>query len=136
MADALHAHNTLLKNGAGTVLAKVNRINPSLARDNIDTTTHDSLNAWREGLPGLQGMTVAIEGNYIPDDPTHDDSATGILNKFRNGVTESWTVTFPTSPVKIWTLPSFITGIDVDAPVDGSLDFTMQLQLTGEPTFV
>ena len=136
MADGLHAHNTILRDGSGQALAKVNRIAPSLGRDAIDTTTMDSVNAWRESIPGLQGMTIGVEGNYIPDDPTHSDASTGILNKLRTGVTESWVVDFPTTPQRyLWTLPSFITQLDVDAPVDGSIDFTMQLQLTGEPTF-
>ena len=135
MADALHAYPVLLKNGSGTVIAKVNRINPSIARDPLETTTMDSINAWRESVPGLQGMTVAVEGHYIPDDPTHDDSTTGLLRKLREGTIESYTIEFPTTPVKIWTLPSFIVSLDVDAPVDNTLDFTMNLQLTGEPTF-
>ncbi len=135
MGTPLHAQGALFKTAAGVTVANIHRINPSLSRDELDVSSHDSTGKWREFKPGLQGMEIAIEGRYIPTDSSHDDSATGLLNKFRNGTEENWTIVFNTSPTKTWTLPSFIRDLNVDAPFDSSLEFSMTLRLTGVPTF-
>jgi len=88
MASAgLHAWGTILKVGDGqtgteafTAVAEISSITSSLTADELDVTSHDSLDAWREFVRGLKSMELTLEGNYIPASPTQDMTVnTGML---------------------------------------------------------
>jgi predicted secreted protein len=132
MANALNAFGTLLKRN-GTTIAEVTAITPpSLARDPIEVTHHQSPNAWREKIKGLKdGGEVTFSINYLPTNTTHN-AATGILGDFGTNTIDTWSIVFPDATT--WTFSAFVSGFEADAPIDDRLAADVTLTVCGQPT--
>ena len=108
---------------------------PTMSRDRIDVTAHDSANQTREFINGLLDpgeLTFSI--NYDPDDATHDD-ATGLLDVFDSGATRAYRITFTDPGPTLWTFDAICNGFEIQAPVDGALTADITLSLSGALTF-
>jgi predicted secreted protein len=117
------------------IAERVNLGGPSMSRDAPDVTHMDSPGGWREFIPGLKdGGEVTVEGNFVPDDPTHN-AETGLLNEFASDVRGHWRITFPLtgSPPVTWEFDAIMTGFELDMPVDDKLAFTATLKISGQP---
>ena len=126
---------TLLKR-SGTTVAEVTDISgPTLSRDTIDMTHHQSPNRWREFIKNVKdGGEVTFSINYIPTNATHA-TGTGVLADFANDTTnDTWTLVFPDSGATTWTFPGFITKFTPKEPVDDKLSADLTIKVSGQPT--
>jgi hypothetical protein len=136
MSNAIGAINTLLK-ADGTLIAEVRSINGlSLSVKSVDTTSHSSAEPWDEATATLLSAgDLSFEINYIPTDPTHNNSS-GLLSFLTNRATKDWTLTFPDSAATSWGFKGFINKFDMQAPVDNVLTAKITIKATGKPTLV
>lgn len=135
MSNAVNAFGTLLKRN-GTTVAEVNDITPpSLGRDEIEVTHHQSPNRWREFIKGLKDAgEFSMSINYIPTNSTHNAS-TGLLADFANDTTvDTWTLVFPDTALTTWSFPGFMKGFAPKAPIDDKLSADVTMKVTGQPT--
>lgn len=144
MASAgLHAWGTLLKVGDGqtgtevfTTVAEISSITSSLTADELDVTSHDSLDAWREFVRGLKSMELTLEGNYIPASATQDMTVnTGMLWLFDEGTQRNYQLIFPDPDSTEFTFKAITVEVTHTADVEDKLSFTSRLRVTGEPVF-
>jgi len=101
---------------------------PDQKRDDIDITTMDSTEMWREFMPGLRdagalNMTVLYEKtNY---------------NKVQTAFTadaETWTITLPDGST--FASSGYINANGGEIPLDEKIQQTVTMKLSGKPTFV
>jgi predicted secreted protein len=139
----LHAWGTILKVGNGqtgtetfTAVAEISSITSSLTADELDVTSHDSLDAWREFVRGLKSMEITLEGNYIPASATHDMTInTGMLWLFDEGTQRNYQLVFPDPDNTQFEFKAITVEVTHTADVEDKLAFTSRLRVTGEPTF-
>jgi predicted secreted protein len=137
MANAISAFGTQLKR-SGTLVAEINDISgPSLSRDTIEVTHHQSTNRWREFIKSLKdGGEISFTINYNPVDTTHKTS-TGVLADFANDTTvDTWSLVFPDSGLTTWSFPAIVTGFEPKEPIDDRLTADITLKVAGQPTLV
>jgi len=114
------------------VVAELNNISNPLTADSLDVTTFDS-NCLREFLAGLRSGTIDITGFY---DPTDTTGQVAMLTAFLAGTT----LTTTQKPKILWNgtngieADAIVTSYNVDAAVDGLVNFSATLQLTGAIT--
>lgn len=141
MASAgIHAHGTLLKVGDGagpevfTTVAEISSITSSLTADELDVTSHDSVDAWREFVQGLKSMEITLEGNYIPANATQNLTAnTGMLWLFDAGTLRNYQLIFPDSGTTTFTFTAICVEVTHTADVEDKLMLSARLRITGEP---
>lgn len=96
--------------------------------DEVDVTTMDSTNGWKEFLAGLKDagsmtLTLVFEAaNYAK-----------ILAAFA-GTAEAWTITLPEGSTFVCTGWIKSAG-NMSVPVEGRIENTATLRWSGEPTF-
>lgn len=140
MTQAVSSSGTLLKRGDGggpetfTTIAEVLDISgPGMEAGTEEVTSHDS-GGWREFIHTLLTMgEVTYDVNFF-DDPTQDHE-TGLIDAWMTKSVDNYQIVFPTSPVLTVTFAALVTGVEMDAPVEGKLGASITLQSTGEPTF-
>ena len=123
----------------GSVIASVTSIAwTGVTRDVVEVTNLGSANAWKEFVKGFKDPgEVAIEGNFISDNPTQDFDA-GFLEDFENDITNATsTLTVPNGSggSDTATLQLALTSFDMNAPVGEALTFSATFKVMGEPTF-
>jgi len=108
---------------------------PSLSRTSIDVTTHDSSSWWMEFIKGLKdGGEISFDVIYDPALATHDFS-TGILSDLDDDSTiPNFRITFPDTGSTQWILPAFVTGANVDIPINDKLGMSVTVKVAGAPT--
>ena len=130
------AFGTLLQRGNGatpedfTTVAELVNVNPSVSRDEIDGTHHQSPGAWRQFKPSLKSAEIAFEANYLANDPTQNAS-TGILSDFNNGVIRNYRILWPGTGKK-WSAPCFLREFDAEAQVEDKLGLSGTFRVAGE----
>jgi predicted secreted protein len=117
-----------------TAIVDLRDITPNLTRESIDASNHDTVNAWREFVPGMAAMTVGLEGNYVPADPTHNAGADGMLGLLDSGETRDVRIIFPDVGATQWDFEAFFTEVSPGLPSEGLLNFTASMQICGRPT--
>ena len=116
----------------GAAIAELTNIGGvDLTVDVIDVTSHDSSNAFREKIAGLiDAGQIPIEGNFYPG----DTGQAALLAKLLARVVGVFVITFPSSVGATWTFNALVIGFKAaDAPVDGVLPFSANLEITGKP---
>jgi predicted secreted protein len=135
------AQGTLLQAGNAaspevfTTISEVRSIRgPTMTRDLIDVTNHDSAGSYREYVLGLKdGGEVTFDINYIPADGTHDAS-TGLLADYNNDVRRNFQMTFSDPSTTTWSFTAIVMGFEVSAAIDEVLMSSVTLKVTGQPT--
>jgi predicted secreted protein len=113
---------------------------PSFARDAVDATHTESPEAWREFIPGLKdGGEITAELNLVPD----SDSTEKLLGTFDSDELQQVRILFkdgvqtgPTPTCSRFTASGIVTGLPLEAPIDGVMAATVTLKVSGKPTFV
>jgi len=114
------------------VVAQLSSISNPFTADSLDVTTFDS-NCLREFIAGLRSGTVDISGYY---DPTDTTGQVAMFTAFLAGTT----LTTTQKPKVLWDgtngmeADAIVTAYTVDATVDGLVNFSATLQLTGTIT--
>lgn len=102
---------------------------PGTSREEIDVTTHDSPDGWREFIFGLKdGGEVSADINYDPvmHDPLQEDYEYSDPRRYR--------VTFPDPAATTWTFQAGLTGFEPEAPHDDKLAASLTWKVSGKPT--
>ena len=134
----LPSHGTLLKIGDGggtevfTTIAKIKDIDgPNFERGTHDASTQTT--DWGEVVPGLKmGGQVTFTINWIPTDSTHDH-LTGLRKDFIDGTKRNFQIVWPDAGSTTDQFAAYITSLGPTAPVDGILEQSGTLTLTGDP---
>lgn len=143
MANAIHAQMTILSFsdlGSPAITTDIGEVRtiggPTLGADLVDVTHQKSPSGFREFIMGLQtGGEVSFDINYLPSDTTHDAS-TGLLSKFEGRTNQGYQLSFPDSPVVLWTFSAFLTAFSPDADPESQLLASITLGITGKPTIL
>lgn len=120
--------------GAGTevftTIANVTSINPpSMERETIDVTAHDSADGWMEFLGGLKdGGEVSADVNYDPSE--HDV----LVADFEDESPRNYRIVFPDADATTWSFKAILTGFEPEAPYDDKLAASLTWKVTGKPT--
>jgi hypothetical protein len=142
------AFGTILAYGNGetpseefTKIGQVKDISgPSMKRDTIDVTNHDSPDYTKEFLASLaDGGEVAFSIEYDPGDSSHDQT-TGLLYLIKKKTRTNFELIFPveSSTGLYWgyTFEGLVTGFDPKAPVLGSLTADVTIKVAKAVTLV
>ena len=97
-----------------------------ISRPSIDTTSHATTSA-RTFSPGdlVDWGELEVELNFVPGTTI----ATAIAS-----AAETVTVTFPDTGTATWACSGFMTGFEIQAPVEDRLTATATIKFTGAPT--
>ena len=116
------------------VVAELNNVSNPITADSLDITTFDS-SCLREFIAGLRSGTIDISGFYDPDDTTGQKA---MLTAMLAGTTLETTQ----QPKILWdatnglSADAIVTSLTIDAAVDGLVNFSASLQLTGTITVI
>lgn len=121
------------KSSAFVDVAEVTNISgPSVSRDSIETTHHQSTGGFREFIPGLKDAgEVSIDINWDPATTSHADLYAS-LTATDNG---QFRITFAGTPASTFTFYGHVTGFDATAPIDDRLTASVTIKLSGQPVF-
>ena len=135
-SSATAAFGALLKLGSTTV-AEITKITlPAFTLETQETTTHESSGGWDEYVGTIKRVGEwSCEGNWLPNNATHDDAVNGLLGELTRGRLGAWSVVVPSSPTLTLSLPSYVVTFDPgDLTTDGKLAFTATFKGSGQPT--
>lgn len=116
------------------VVAEINNISNAYTADSLDVTTFDS-SCLREFIAGLRSGTMDISGFY---DPTDTTGQVAMFTAFLAGTTLETTQ----QPKILWdgtngfAGDAIVTAYNVETSVDGTVNFSATLQMTGTITVV
>ncbi|MFE9737342.1 phage tail tube protein [Streptomyces sp. NPDC006477] len=120
--------------GAGpevfTAIANVSNVGgPSLSRNTVDVTAHDSPEGWAEHVGGIkEGGEATVDVNYDP--AAHDT----LIADFNDVDPRNYKIVFPDPDATTWSFAAVMTGFQPTAPVDGKLSASLKFKLSGKPT--
>lgn len=137
--NAIPGYGTLLKKGDGgspeafTTVVEVTEVNPPEITLKTDDATHHGSNGWEEVIATLlSGGDVSAKINWIPSDPTHDET-TGVLSSILNRTKGNWKVTLP-GTVKTFNFAALLTKFKPTTPVDKKMTAEITLKISGPVT--
>jgi len=132
MSDAIFAHGTRLQvdDGGYETIAEVTNISgPSISVDEIDVSSHDSGDEYREFIAGMRdGGEVSFEGNFLS---SHADDVLAHLN---SGDNEDWKVIFPDANDTEWAFSGFVSAFETTGNFDDRATFSATIKISGKPT--
>lgn len=117
-----------------TTVADLRDITPTIQRESIDASNHDTANAWREFVPGMATMEIGLEGNYVPDNTTHNIATDGMIGLIDTAGSRNMKIVFPDSGATTWSFEGFFTEVSPSLPSEGLLSFSASVQVCGRPT--
>ena len=101
---------------------------PEISVDEVDVSSHDSPDMYREFIPGLKdGGSVSIEGNF-----TNAASQGNIQGLIDGDAKSAMTIDLPES-LASWAFDGFITSFSTDTPYDDKITFSATIKVTGQP---
>lgn len=119
-----------IDNGVSDIANLTNIGGLNVSVDTIDTSTHESADAYKEYVAGmLDAGEVAIAGNV-----STAANANIIKTAMETRAECDCIITYPTTPAITWTFDGLITGFEMDAPHDGKIGFSGSIKATGKPT--
>lgn len=136
--SGISAFGTELARGDGaspevfTALANVTGISgPKQSREFLDVTSHDSAGGWEEFVTGIKRTgTLDLDLNYDPTDDTHEQ----LLDDFDAGSSNTYKITWPSSPTVSWTFEAMVVDVSPEAPFDDKLTCSASFKLSGPVT--
>ncbi len=140
------AFGTILAYGDGeaveefTAVAWVKDISgPSISRETIETTNHQSPNRMAQFVASLSdGGEVTFDVNLNPGDATHD-ATTGLFAMLSETQPRHWRLIFPIESVTPgqyygYAFPALVSGFQPGAPVKDVLNASITLKVAGAVT--
>lgn len=133
MSDAQAAFGTTLTWNSNLVAEITNIGGVEISVDEVDVTNHDSVDNYKESIPTLiDAGEVSIEGNFIPSDT---NGQIALMNDCNSRTVRAFIITFPAATGTTWSGNAWVKRFKAaDAPVDGKLEFSATLRITGKPT--
>lgn len=103
---------------------------PSLEREQIDVTAHDSPDQWEEFVFGIKRSgEISIDVNYDP--ATHD----ALLEDFDSPFPRGYRVIWPDPIGTVWEFQAGLVGFEPEAPFDDKLAASLTFKCSGPPNF-
>ncbi len=129
-SSAKSAFGTTLKKG-GTAIAELTNITgPSQTADEIDVSSHDSPDGYREFIQGMRdGGEITIEGHCVPG----DTGQAALWTDFQDGSLDEYVITFPTAFATTVTFDALVVAFDMTEPFEDKAGFTATLKISGKP---
>ena len=135
-SSAIWAYGSILQIGDGavseafTAVAELTElIPPQRSRDEIDVTSHQSPDGYREFIPGLRdGGEVAWKANWLPTNATHED----LLSQFDDNEVHNWRIYIP-SVGKTLPFSGFLTAYEPDLPLEEQAQLGGTIKVSGKP---
>ncbi len=128
--DKLFSQGTQFALGGTTVAELTNISLPGFNADDIDVTTHNSSDYFREFIKGLTDAgEITLEGyfNYTDYQTLYD--GIGTLSLY------SATIAVPTTPSETqWLANVYVKSLEGGAPFDDKIDFSATCKITGKPS--
>ncbi len=127
-----HAYGTTFS-WDGELVGKLTAINGiEITVDQVDASTHDSPDAFKEMLPGmLDAGEVSLEGFFDNEDTT---GQLAILADMYARAKKAGIITFPAAAGTTWTFMGYVVGCKIgDATTDGAIPFSAKIKVTGKP---
>jgi TP901-1 family phage major tail protein len=116
----------------GTFVAVAGQRNATLSeeRETIDITSKDSTNGAQEFDYGAYTWSVSCDGVYVPTDTKYQKLRDAVRNrtKVKVRINEKGT------PDKTTTGDALVTSTELEAPYDGEVTYSLELQGTGTLT--
>jgi len=140
--QATSGFGTLLKRGSGgapetfATISEVKNITAlNLTIETLDATSHSSAGGYREWLPSFKDAgQVTAEMNFVPSDPNQNPT-TGLISDFDNRTLRNFEIEFPDIAGTTVSFAAYVTGFQINAPIDGILSANLTLRITGAPTW-
>lgn len=109
---------------------------PGVTLDVIDVTNQDSPDRYEEIIPSIRrGGEVDFDVNFVPADPTHDDS-TGLNFLANNALKRAYRLLLNDPESSYYKFTAYVVGFTPKAPVVGVLAATVKLRVTQKPVLV
>lgn len=106
---------------------------PPLERDDIEVTNQQSVDGWREYIPGWRdGGEVEFNCNWLPTNATQDE-VTGMLETFNDDDLHNWRIVLPDG-VKTISFAGFLTGFEPDLPLEEQGQLSITIKVSGKVT--
>ena len=139
-SSAIWAYGSKLQIGDGAVseafadVAEILELTPpSMSRDDIDVTSHNSSDGYREFIAGMRdGGEVSFKANWLPTNATHDNT-TGLLESFNDNASHNWKIILPSSLITI-SFVGFLTAFEPDLPLEEQAQLSGTIKVSGKPT--
>jgi predicted secreted protein len=126
---AFNSHLDMLVNTTFTRIAEVVTIALSENANDVDITSHDSTDRWRDFLQGLKDVEIAIEGNWLPLNTTQNFNTNGLLGLFDTGTIHTFKLWLGTGTGSTYVIfYAFIKNFTCGAMHDGKLEFSTVLR--------
>ena len=103
---------------------------PSIEREQIDITSHDSPDQWEEFVFGIKRSgEVSADINYDPS--AHDH----LMDDFNSSEPRRYRITWPDDINTTWTFDAGLVGFEPEAPYDDKLSASVTWKVSGPPVF-
>lgn len=118
----------------GTTVSELTNISlPEMNADDIDVTTHNSSDYFREFIKGLTDAgAITVEGYFNYTDYGTLYAMTSTLSLY------SATINIPSTPSDAsatqWLANVYLSSLTGGIPFDDKIDFSASLKITGKPT--
>lgn len=128
MSDGISGFGTTISGSVAGAIAQVTSVSVSgMAATDIDVSTMDSVNAWKEFIPGMKEAGEFSLG-LLYERENHD-----VIQGSLGADPETWTVTLPDGSTFVCS--GYVKGLGIEVPMDDKISQTATIKLTGEPTF-
>ena len=138
MSAATLGLGTLIKKGNAaspevfTTIAEVGTITgPSQSSEFVQVTNQDS--SAHEFIAGIVDPgEITFSVNYAPQNATHQ----ALLTDFGDKSSDNYELVFPTgNAADKWEFAAAVTGAEVTAPIDGPIQLSVTLKVTGSVSY-
>ena len=116
----------------GKVLCGFRNTNMDAEADMAESTTGESTNQWKEYVPMYKGMTFSVDGLYNPD--TANQSVLDVITLLKNGTKFTAIYGGIVEGDEYETADAYITKVSKTGPYDDLSGYSIDVQVTGEPT--
>jgi len=134
MTSAVAAYNTKLVWNYRELLEITNIAGPTQKRTMIDLTNHDSVNGYREFVPGvIEGGEITVEGNFISGD---SPGQIAFHTDLQGTTIRACYLVLPMGVGAAFSFNAFAQGFDLALPVDSQVGVSGSLVVSGKPTLL
>jgi predicted secreted protein len=104
---------------------------PSITREQLDVTAHDSPEQWEEIIFGIKRTgEVSADLNYDP--PIHDL----LMTDFDTSEPRNYRIIWPDPEETTWHFKAGLVSFEPDAPHDDKLTASASFKISGKPDFL
>ncbi|RJE88625.1 histidine kinase [Paenibacillus sp. 1011MAR3C5] len=132
MTKAAHrAIGTKLQMGLNFISDLSSISSPSVTREEIDVTTLDSEDEYREFIGGFKDAgEVSVSGFFVP---TNVGQA-AMYAALETGDVQQFQIIYPARLGASWSFEGIITNYNVTAELEGALEFEATIRVSGKPS--